>query len=649
MSITKTSPDDAEDDDDDDDAESVLLAALSTAYTSLPSLSASFRQPASPTRFRHDTTPIISHDTLTTFYNLVESRPRAMQLLRERTAALLERPGRGCVGPGASGDGGWAVAMLESPLFDRSGTSNAQERQQLVSRFIGLVSNLDNVAHHSLVTYLSAPDYPTPRFQLHVERVVAFVSLRIGNSAFDSSTSAAASYSSDWGVKAGSRVGALLSASNQQSPRLDSSAFYSTMCDSLGLAAMVDAFRGWESGESRFSIVQYPFLLSLGIKVALLAFDGQRQMEEQARIAMRSTLYTRQLVQPVLPLKIRRSQLVGDSFRAISHHREELKKSLRITFEGEDGVDAGGLRKEWFLLLCRQLFDPQFGQFLAPDSDSSLTYFNPSCIDDPDDYYLVGAVLGLAIYNAVTLDVPLPQVVYKKLRDETVGLKDLEAWQPELAKGFRALLEFEPKEDVEDVFCRSFVAEFESWGELQAVELVPGGAEVAVTGENREEYVKLMVDFLLNTNVAAQFEPFAEGFLDVVGGNALSLIRGEELELLVRGSPEPLEIEILKQSTVYEGFPLGDKDQLAQAFWRVFAGFDAKRQRELLRFVTGSDRIPATGTSGLTLKLTNAGRDETGQRFPTSHTCFDQLVLYELGEDGEDGLRDKLVRAMEER
>lgn len=40
----------------------------------------------------------------------------------------------------------------------------------------------------------------------------------------------------------------------------------------------------------------------------------------------------------------------------------DLKKSLRIEFVGEDGVDAGGLRKEWFLLLVRQLFDPQYGK-----------------------------------------------------------------------------------------------------------------------------------------------------------------------------------------------------------------------------------------------------------------------------------------------
>lgn len=125
--------------------------------------------------------------------------------------------------------------------------------------------------------------------------------------------------------------------------------------------------------------------------------------------------------------------------------------------------------------------------------------------------------------------------------------------------------------------------------------------------------------------------------MDVTSGNALSLFRGEELELLVRGSTEPLDIEQLKGMTVYEGFA-GEEDPTVQyvffplvhcelircrLFWEVFSGFDVERQRALLSFITGSDRIPATGTSALQLKLTNLGPD-TG-RWPTSHTCFNQV------------------------
>lgn len=62
------------------------------------------------------------------------------------------------------------------------------------------------------------------------------------------------------------------------------------------------------------------------------------------------------------------------------------------------------------------------------------------------------------------------------------------------------------------------------------------------------------VNFLLNKNVSQQFEAFAAGFKSVTSGNALPLFVGAELELLVRGSPEPLDLDQLKSVTTYEGF-----------------------------------------------------------------------------------------------
>lgn len=48
------------------------------------------------------------------------------------------------------------------------------------------------------------------------------------------------------------------------------------------------------------------------------------------------------------------------------------------------------------------------------------------------------------------------------------------------------------------------------------------------------------------------------------GGNALSLFKGEELELCVRGSKEPLDVEQLKGVTVYEGFEEGEEDETVE-------------------------------------------------------------------------------------
>lgn len=199
----------------------------------------------------------------------------------------------------------------------------------------------------------------------------------------------------------------------------------------------------------------------------------------------------------------------------------DLKKSLRIEFIGEEGVDAGGLRKEWFLLLVRSLFDPQYGMFTY-DEDSNLCWFNPVSFENEDQFFLVGVVLGLAIYNSTILDVHLPTACYKKLLNQPVDVTDLGLFRPALKRGFDQLLAFEG--NVENTFCRSFEVELDAFGERQCVPLVPNGENIMVSNENRKEFVQLYSDYVLNKSVYRQFGAFKNGFYHVCGGNALSVI-----------------------------------------------------------------------------------------------------------------------------
>ncbi len=135
------------------------------------------------------------------------------------------------------------------------------------------------------------------------------------------------------------------------------------MLDSFDIVSDYDA---WESRRGVFSFCQYPFFLSIGAKIKLLQHDARRQMELKAREAFFDSILGRRLVSQHLVLKVRRNCLVEDSLRAVSEvvgtGQEEIKKGLRIDFVGEEGVDAGGLRKEWFLLLVRDVFDPHHGK-----------------------------------------------------------------------------------------------------------------------------------------------------------------------------------------------------------------------------------------------------------------------------------------------
>lgn len=65
---------------------------------------------------------------------------------------------------------------------------------------------------------------------------------------------------------------------------------------------------------------------------------------------------------PYLILNIRRDRIVHDTLLQLERKSiHDLKKQLRVQFVGEEGVDEGGVQKEFFQLLIRELFDPNYG------------------------------------------------------------------------------------------------------------------------------------------------------------------------------------------------------------------------------------------------------------------------------------------------
>jgi hypothetical protein len=135
-----------------------------------------------------------------------------------------------------------------------------------------------------------------------------------------------------------------------------------------------------------------------------------------------------------------------------------LKKELKVIFVGEEGVDEGGVKKEFFQLLVERLFDFDYGMFRLSESKREI-WFNKDCDWSGDEYHLVGILIGLAIYNAVLLDLHFPRAVYKKLLGLPLGLADLEDIEPELMTGLRKLLEYRETPGgatIQDVFCLTF-------------------------------------------------------------------------------------------------------------------------------------------------------------------------------------------------
>lgn len=296
------------------------------------------------------------------------------------------------------------------------------------------------------------------------------------------------------------------------------------------------------------------------------------------------------------------------------------------------------------------------------DDESRFCYFNPNSFETSDQFFLVGVVLGLAIYNSTILDIALPPFAFRKLLlagpaapagmiagmtrpPIAYTLADLAEYRPGLAKGLQQLLDYGG--DVESAFSLDFTIPVDKYGVMEQVPLCVDGDKRPVTALNRREYVHLYVRHLLDTGVSRQFEPFKRGFFTVCDSNALLLFRPEEIELLVRGSDESLDIASLRVAASYDNWGAHSSPESEPSirwFWQAFEEASPQDQRKLLTFITGSDRIPATGPASLSIRILCLGND-TG-RFPTARTCFNTLTLYRYR--SKEALQRRLWEAVNE-
>ncbi|KAL4443784.1 hypothetical protein ABPG75_011521 [Micractinium tetrahymenae] len=336
-------------------------------------------------------------------------------------------------------------------------------------------------------------------------------------------------------------------------------------------------------------------------------------------------------------LRIRRNHLLEDALDEIARQKpKDLFKPLRVHFIGEDGIDAGGVKKEFFQLLVTELLCPDYGMLIY-QPESRTYWFNPTTLEADAEFMLLGLVLGLAIYNGVLLDFPLPLALYRKILGQEVKLRDLEDMQPTLGRSLRQLLQYEGPGSVEDVFCQTFTVEVPGFGDTRVVPLREGGADIPVTEENRREFVELYVDFWLNRSIHSQFEAFAKGFLMLCGGPALQLFSATELERLVCGNPF-LDFDGLQKNARYEG-GYSAEHRVVQWLWQVVGELTQEERKLFLKFFTGSDRAPIGGLGNLRCLIQRDGPDSN--RLPTSHTCFNSLLLpsYRSKEKLADRLR----------
>lgn len=346
---------------------------------------------------------------------------------------------------------------------------------------------------------------------------------------------------------------------------------------------------------------------------------------------------------------VRRDQVFLDSFRSLFFKSPSEFKTARleVTFKGEQGVDAGGVTREWYQVLLRQMFNPNYALFTRVALDATTFHPNRTSGVNPEHlqfFKFIGRVIGKAIFDDCYLDCHFSRAVYKRILGRGLSLKDMEL----LDLDYYKLLVWMLENDITDIITEDFSVEADDYGEHRIIDLVENGRNIPVTEENKQEYVRKVVEYRLQELVAEQMDNFLMGFHEIIPKDLVLIFDEQELELLISGLPD-INVDDWLANTTYNNY-LASLIQI-QWFWRAVKLFDNEERAKLLQFATGTSKVPLNGFKDLngalgTCKFSIHRDYGLTDRLPLSHTCFNQIDLpaYETYEK----LRGSLLLAMTE-
>ncbi|KAK5646841.1 hypothetical protein RI129_005305 [Pyrocoelia pectoralis] len=349
-----------------------------------------------------------------------------------------------------------------------------------------------------------------------------------------------------------------------------------------------------------------------------------------------------------IKITVTRQTLFEDSFHTLMRlPAYELRRRLYIIFKGEEGLDYGGVSREWFFLLSHEVLNPMYCLFEYANKNNYSLQINPASYVNPDHlvyFKFIGRFIAMALYHGRFIYSGFTLPFYKRMLNKKLVMKDIESIDPEF---YNSLVWIKDNDIDECGLELYFSVDFEVLGQVVHHELKKEGGEDRVTEENKEEYISMMTEWRMTRGIEQQTKAFLDGFNEVVPLEWLKYFDERELELLLCGMQE-IDIDDWQRHTIYRHYTRSSKQVVW--FWQFVCQADNEKRARLLQFVTGTCRVPVGGFAELMgsngpqrFCIEKVGKDTW---LPRSHTCFNRLDLPPY--KSYDQLVEKLNYAIEE-
>lgn len=197
-----------------------------------------------------------------------------------------------------------------------------------------------------------------------------------------------------------------------------------------------------------------------------------------------------------IKITVSRQSLFEESYHQIMRlPAYELRRRLYIIFRGEEGLDYGGVSREWFFLLSHEVLNPMYCLFEYANKNNYSLQINPASYVNPDHlqyFKFIGRFIATALYHGRFIYSGFTMPFYKRMLNKKLTTKDIETIDPEF---YNSLIWVRDNNIDECGLELWFSVDFEVLGQILHHELKENGDNEKVTEENKEEYIALMTEW----------------------------------------------------------------------------------------------------------------------------------------------------------
>ena len=347
-------------------------------------------------------------------------------------------------------------------------------------------------------------------------------------------------------------------------------------------------------------------------------------------------------------LVINRKNILEESFNQFMTTKDlNLKEPIQIHFVDEVANDAGGVYREWYSCLFKEIFNSKNKLFIENNNNACIngTYLiYPKYDNMKMDYYeFFGKLAAKALIDSVNISEILNRTLLNYLKGEKVVLDDMKYYDLDIYNSLKKI------NDIEDINSNDIFKDFKFvWnikdenGKYKEIELIPGGSKINLNNDNKKLFIEKIIYVETLMRYEEQIKRLRKGFLSLLG-QEINIFKPEEFEFLICGQ-RTIDLEDWKKNTIYKGY-YNANHQTIKFFWQVLSELSQHDLFIFYFFCTSSTHVPIDGFNSLKgvnnkiQKFTIEPKlslilDESGEnkfKLIEAKTCFNRIYLPEYG------------------